>query len=109
MSSMSMDHPALASAVADVRATADELERGRTTLHTSFGGFLGGGWTGQAADSFVGGWDDWSEGVGKVLEALQSIAGLLEGHGVDVRAQDAGAEAAAGHLHARLGGTGGTS
>lgn len=108
MGSMSMDHPALASAVADVRATADELERGRATLHTSFGTFLGGGWTGQAAESFVGGWDDWSAGVGKVLDALQSIAGLLEGHGADVRGQDAGAEAAAVQLHARLGGTGGS-
>jgi len=103
-----MDHPALAQAVAEVRATAEELDRGRTTLHRSFGTFLGGGWTGQAAESFVGGWDEWSEGVGSVLDALQSIAELLEQHGRDVRTQDDVAALTTGQLHARLGGTGGS-
>jgi WXG100 family type VII secretion target len=105
---MSMEYPALAQAVADVRATAEELDRGRTTLHQSFGSFLGGGWTGQAADSFVGGWDDWSNGVGSVLDALQSIAGLLEDHGRDLRTHDTLAESAVTDLHSRLGGSGGS-
>lgn len=108
MTSMSMEYPALARAVAEVRATAEELDRGRTALHRSFGSFLGGGWTGQAAESFVGGWDDWSEGVGSVLEALRSIADLLEQHGVDLRGQDEVSALTTSQLHSRLGETGGT-
>jgi WXG100 family type VII secretion target len=108
VTSMSMDYPALAHAISEIRATADDLDRGRTTLHGSFGSFLGGGWTGQAADSFVGGWDDWSEGVASVLDALRSIADLLEQHGTDVHLQDTVAALDQGHLHARLGGTGGS-
>jgi len=103
-----MDYPALAHAIADVRSTAEELDRGRTTLHQSFGSFLGGEWTGQAAESFVGGWDDWSEGVAAVLDALRSIADLLEQHGTDLRAQDAGSASTTSHLHTRLGVTGGS-
>jgi WXG100 family type VII secretion target len=105
---MSMDHGALAQAIAEVRATADDLDRGRTTLHRSFGSFLGGGWTGRAAESFVDGWEDWSEGVGSVLDALAGIADLLEQHGRDVQAQDLGASWAVGDLHSRLGGAGGS-
>jgi WXG100 family type VII secretion target len=104
---MSMEFPALAQAVVDVRATADELDRGRTTLHASFASFLGGGWTGQAAESFVGGWDDWSRGVGTVLDALQSIATLLEDHGRDLQGRDDVAELSMADLHGRLGGSGG--
>jgi WXG100 family type VII secretion target len=105
---MSMEYPALAQAIADVRATAEDLDRGRTTLHSSFGSFLGGGWTGQAADSFVGGWDDWSDGVGSVLDALRSIASLLEDHGRDLQGRDGAAEWSVTNLHTRLGGSGGT-
>ena len=108
VTSMSMEFPALADAVAALRSTADDLDRGRTTLHQSFASFLGGGWTGQAADSFVSGWDEWSDGVGSVLDALASIAGLLEDHGRDVQAQDDSASSASGHLQSRLGGTGGS-
>lgn len=103
-----MEFPALAEAVAALRSTATDLDRGRTTLHRSFASFLGGGWTGQAADSFVGGWDEWSDGVGSVLDGLASIASLLEDHGRDVQAQDDSASSASGHLQSRLGGTGGS-
>jgi WXG100 family type VII secretion target len=105
---MSMEYAALAQAISDVRTTADDLDRGRTTLHQSFGSFLGDGWTGQAAESFRGGWDDWSDGVASVLDALQSIASLLEDHGRDLQAHDGGAELTMTNLQARLGGSGGT-
>ena len=105
---MSMEYPALAQAIAEVRATAEDLDRGRTTLHRSFGSFLGGGWTGQAAESFVGGWDDWSEGVATVLDALRSISDLLEQHGTDLRTQDVGSALSTSHLHTRLGESGGS-
>jgi hypothetical protein len=45
--------------------------------------------------------------VGSVLDALASIARLLEDHGRDVLVQDEGASSASGHLRSRLGGTGG--
>jgi WXG100 family type VII secretion target len=102
-----MDYPALAQAVAEVRTTAEELDQGRTTLHQSFGAFLGGGWTGLAAESFVEGWDDWSEGVASVLDALGSIATLLEDHGRDLHGSDDAAEWSMTNLHTRLGGSGG--
>ena len=101
-----MEFPALADAIAEIRSTADELDRGRTHLHESFGSFLGGGWQGQAAESFVGGWDDWSSGVASVLDALGDMADLLEQHGRDVQAQDVDASWSVGRLHSRLGGTG---
>jgi WXG100 family type VII secretion target len=107
MTGMSMQYPDLARAVADLRETADDLDRGRNTLHRSFGTFLGGGWKGEAAHSFVGAWDDWSDGVGTVLGALHSIADLLETHGRDLRGQDGGAELSMTNLHGRLGGSGG--
>jgi WXG100 family type VII secretion target len=105
---MSMEYAALANAISDVRTTADDLDRGRTTLHQSFGSFLGDGWTGQAAESFRGGWDDWAAGVASVLDALQSIASLLEDHGRDLQAHDGGTELTMTNLQARLGGSGET-
>jgi WXG100 family type VII secretion target len=105
---MSMEYPALAQAISDVRATADDLGQGRSTLHQSFASFLGEGWTGEAAESFRGGWDDWADGVASVLDALQSIATLLEDHGRDLRAEDGHAELSMTNLHSRLGGSGGT-
>src|SRR3954470_1638195 len=104
---MSMSYPALAHAVAELRGTADELDRGPAPLHTSFGSFLGGGWTGQAAESFVGGWDDWSDGVSAVLDALGSLTDLVVQHGRELQAEDLGASLSVDRLHSRLGGAGG--
>jgi WXG100 family type VII secretion target len=107
MTGMSMEYAALADAISEVRRVEAELDQGRTVLHRSFGGFLGGGWTGQAADSFRGGWDDWSAGVGEVLSSLSSIADLLEQHGRELRGLDDVVQGNVDGLHSRLGGTGG--
>jgi WXG100 family type VII secretion target len=104
---MSMEYGPLADAIAEVRRVGGDLDHGRTTLHKSFGGFLGAGWKGQAADSFREGWDDWSTGVGDVLSALATIGDLLEQHGRELQGLDGSVQGHVGALHSRLGGSGG--
>ena len=87
---MTVAQATLTGAVAELRATADDLDQARLRLHRSFSEFLGGGWTGRAADSFGSGWDDWSTGVAEVCEALRSIADLVQVHGHRLHELDAG-------------------
>lgn len=106
MSSMSMEYSELANALAELRGVAAELDGGRKTLHDSFGGFLGNGWKGQAADSFRGGWEDWSTGVADVLGALRTMADLMEQQGRELKGLDAATHSSIAALHSRLGGDG---
>lgn len=77
MTDLTLEYAELRRAVADVDHVADELDRGRATLHSSFAGFLGTGWQGDAADSFRDGWDEWAQGVSDVVDALRSMSALL--------------------------------
>ena len=103
MSEMSIQYAALTSAVGDVHHTADQLDQGRTHLHESFASFLGSGWTGGAAESFRDGWDDWSHGVGEVLDALRTIGDLMTEHSKDLQQHDGAVHGSMSGLQSRLG------
>ena len=88
---MSIDvvHEALEKAKADVRAAASELHTTRSSINERINGFLGEGWTGVAAESFVPAWNDWLDGASDLEEGLVATAELLDAFHRDIRTQDA--------------------
>lgn len=82
---------------AQLQAASAQLEHIGAELRSELGrlgaeadGLRGGGWRGQAAVAFQGGWAQWSAGAGEVLEALEAMARLLAstGQGYDVAEVD---------------------
>jgi hypothetical protein len=55
MSEINLTHAAFSTAIADVAEGSDRLRRDRDRIDLRVRGFLGRGWTGVAADSFVEG------------------------------------------------------
>ena len=104
MTDMTLEYAELRRAVADVDHVADQLEHGRTTLHSSFAEFLGTGWQGDAADSFRDGWDSWAQGVADVVDALRSMSALLTDTGRSFADHDQVNSATMQMLQSRLGG-----
>lgn len=81
-------HEAFRKARAAVQAAEDELRGTRRSIDNRVRGYLGSGWTGPAADSFVPAWDDWCDGADDVLEGLTAMDQLLAATHADFRAQD---------------------
>lgn len=90
MGQINLTHAAFAKAKSDVQAGAERLHRDRENIDLRVSGFLGSGWTGDAADSFVDAWDDWKAAAGDVLQGLRSMGELLDAaHRDFVQADDA--------------------
>lgn len=85
-------HEALNKAKADVRAAASELRTTRSSIDRRINGFLGDGWTGVAAESFVPAWNDWLDGAVDLEEGLVATAELLDAFHRDIRQQDEGSQ-----------------
>lgn len=86
-------HEAFTQGKADVREGAARLRHDREAIDRQVGGFLGQGWTGVAADSFVLAWDEWKVAAGDVLDGLVAMGELLEAAHTDFVEQDAGSQA----------------
>jgi uncharacterized protein YukE len=65
-------------------------------------GFLGAGWTGVAADSFVEAWDSWKLAATDVLDGLVAMAELLAAAHADYSAQDDASQPRLDALSARI-------
>lgn len=74
--------------IGNVHDAADRLRTDRTAIDQRVSGFLGAGWTGVAADSFVEAWDDWKTAATDVEEGLVAMAELLGAARRDFVAQD---------------------
>ncbi len=88
MTTVALIHEAFSKGIADVRVGAERLRRDRDSIDTRVGGFLGAGWTGVAADSFVDAWEEWKAGATDVLEGLTAMGDLLEAAHRDFVASD---------------------
>ncbi|MGN0065834.1 MAG: WXG100 family type VII secretion target [Nocardioides sp.] len=86
-------HEAFAKARTNVSDAQERLRNDRDRIDRRVTGFLGTGWTGEAADSVVDAWDDWKVAAGEVLEGLVAMGVLLEAtHRDFVEADDASQE-----------------
>jgi WXG100 family type VII secretion target len=95
-------HEALNKAKADVRAAASELRTTRSSIDERINGFLGDGWTGIAAASFVPAWNDWLDGAQDMEEGLVATAELLDAFHRDIRAQDTESQRQLDAISARI-------
>lgn len=93
---------ALDEAALAVRRAAMQLRHDRDDVHQRVAGFLGHGWTGQAADSFVDAWRAWWNGSVDVLEGLDAMSALLAVTREDYAAVDAGSAGRVTHVADRL-------
>lgn len=102
-----LDHQALTTAVADLRAGADAFHDARQRASSEVGALLDGDWTGVAADSFNDGWADWKAAAGDVLDGLVAMGRLLDAVHADLTQRDDDSQVAldrvAQQISARLG------
>lgn len=102
MGTLTADHTAFRSAVADLRHAASRLSSDRDRAARSVDTLLGT-WTGTVATAYAAGWEEWCSGADRVLDGLNAMAGLLEATSADFVATDLGSRADLDRLAARLG------
>lgn len=81
-------HSAFKKGIDDVRAAVALIDEDGRVIDARVCGFLGSGWTGVAADSFVEAWDEWKTAADHVQESLDSMGRLLGAAQRDVTEQD---------------------
>lgn len=99
---MQMMHEAFGRGRADVAEASQALEQTRRSIDQRMSGFLGSGWTGDAAESFVEAWDQWLVGAADVKEGLDAMAALLEATQRDWLQQDQGSQDRLDQVSARI-------
>lgn len=102
MDQINLTHAAFAKAKSDVQAGAERLHKDRDSIDQRVTGFLGSGWTGEAADSFVDAWDDWKAAAGDVLQGLNAMRELLDATHRDFVESDEFSQRSLDQLSARL-------
>lgn len=102
MTQINLTHAAFARAMSDVDVGAERLRRDRYAIDRRVTGYLGSGWTGVAADSFVEAWEEWKVAAGEVLEGLRAMGQLLDAAHRDFVQTDEASQAALDQLAARL-------
>jgi WXG100 family type VII secretion target len=102
MGTLTADHLAFRSAVADLRAAADRLSADRDRATRSVDALLGG-WTGTVARAYGSGWDEWCAGAARVLDGLTAMATLLEATSADFAHVDEAVGSDLARLAGRLG------
>jgi WXG100 family type VII secretion target len=102
MNQINVLHSAFTKAKADVREAAGTLRQDRDRIDSRVSGYLGSGWTGVAADSFVDAWDEWKTGATDVLEGLVSMAELLDATHRDFTEQDDASQQRLDTISARI-------
>lgn len=84
---------------AELNSLADGLRSGLGSLDGEVSGLLGSGWTGSAASSYSGVWQEWHQGAAEVVEGLSRMSGLLQdaaAHYSSTDAEQAGGISGAG-------------
>lgn len=88
--------------IGNVRSASDLLGKDRRAIDQRVRGFLGHGWTGVAAESFVDAWDDWVAAAGDVEEGLVAMNELLVAARNDFVAQDEASQQTLDAISARI-------
>ena len=102
MDQVNVMHGAFAQAISDVQEAAGRLHHDRDRIDDRVSGYLGSGWTGIAADSFIEAWAEWKVGATDVLEGLVAMGELLEATHKDFLQQDEASEQAMNRIAARI-------
>lgn len=102
MSQIRLDHAAFTKAIADVREAAGQLRQDRARIDDRVSAFLGDGWTGVAADSFVDAWGDWKAGATDVLEGLVAMAELMQATHQDLTDRDGDSAQTMNHVSSKI-------
>lgn len=102
MSQINLTHAAFAKVRSDVQVGAERLTSSRDSIDHRVSGFLGSGWTGEAADSFVEGWSDWKSAAGEILDGLSAMGELLDAAHRDFVAADESSQRSLDAISARL-------
>nr|MBA3783382.1 WXG100 family type VII secretion target [Nocardioides sp.] len=76
--SINVIHQSFAQAKSDVQEGCSRLESDRSKIDGRVSGFLGSGWTGVAAESFVEAWSDWKVAAKDVHDGLVAMGELLD-------------------------------
>jgi WXG100 family type VII secretion target len=63
---------------AELNSLTESLRSGLGALDSDVSGLLGAGWTGSAASSYSGVWQEWHQGASQVVEGLSRMSGLLQ-------------------------------
>lgn len=87
MGGIAMDAATVRKAANDVRTTRSDVD-GELNAIRSVCDELAAGWTGQAASSFQNAMTHWDTNAGKLLNALDEIADMLDGGANEQEAQD---------------------
>ena len=78
MSDLQVTAPELVAVSAELQSLAEGLRSGLGSLDSEVSGLLGSGWTGSAASSYAGVWQEWHQGAAQVVEGLSRMSGLLQ-------------------------------
>lgn len=89
-----------------LRASAQRLQDGLSSVDLETSNLLSSGWKGEAATAFEKYWDQWHNGAGQVVRALQTMSDALDEAGRVYAAQDEEAGRALGSSMQGGGGTG---
>lgn len=95
-------HQAFNKGKSDVREAAGRLTKDRDDIDRRVSGYLGQGWTGIAADSFVDAWDDWKLAATDVLEGLVAMGELMQAAHTDFIEQDDASQQKLDAISARI-------
>ena len=71
-----------------LRASAQRLQDGLSSVDLETSNLLSSGWKGEAATAFGKYWDQWHNGAGQVVRALQTMSDALDEAGRVYAAQD---------------------
>lgn len=99
---INLEHVAMRQAKSDVAAASSRLAEGRRTADRRVSAFLGTGWQGVAADSFIDAWSDWTLAADRVKEGLDAMGLLLDAAHRDMIAQDDASQEALDRISARI-------
>ena len=102
MDQVNVMHGAFAQAISDVQEAAGRLHHDRDRIDDRVSSYLGSGWTGIAADSFIEAWAEWKVGATDVLEGLVAMGELLDATHRDFVQQDEASEEAMNQIAARI-------
>ena len=102
MNQVSVMHGAFGQAIGDVREAAGRLHHDRDRIDDRVSSYLGSGWTGIAADSFIEAWAEWKVGATDVLDGLVAMGELLDATHRDFIEQDEASEQAMNQVSARI-------
>ena len=95
-------HQAMCKAQRDLAAASERLADERASADRRVTGFLGSGWTGVAADSFVDTWDDWKLAAARVSGGLEAMQQLLVVVHRDLTDQDEASQVALDRVSQRI-------